>query len=96
MNNGHDLLHLTAPDDNCDLLFVRGSFSNNSNAILARAQRGAGGKSTFDLKVFPDTSSAYTVGQVYHQGLVNFLWPYIERELSCPGSKNGIFHPYHL
>ena len=49
-----------------------------------------GGKSTFGLKLLPDPSSSYKIGQVQNQGLVNFRWPYIEYTLRSHDSRNGL------
>jgi hypothetical protein len=83
-------LQLTAPDPKCGLVYVRGSFSDNPDAILARAQRREGGKSTFGLKILPGSGS-YTMNshEPDTQGLVNFRWPYLRYALNHPDSEGG-------
>jgi hypothetical protein len=76
----HELLQITAPDDCCGLVFVRGNHPNTPDAILARAQRrDDGSKGTFGLKLLPN--SDFTLGERITQGMANFRWPYTQYEL---------------
>lgn len=90
LNRSHELLQLTAPDDHCGIVSVRGSFSNNPDAILARAQRVVAGKSTFGLQLIRNPSAEYSIGDVLDEGLINFRWPYVECSLRGPKGKNGV------
>jgi hypothetical protein len=49
------------------------------NAILARAQRRHGGKSTFGLKLLPSSSAEYRykIDTFENQGLINFRGPHV-------------------
>jgi hypothetical protein len=35
----HELLQMTAPDDGCGVIFLRGDFPDSPDSVLARAQR---------------------------------------------------------
>ena len=90
MNLGQELLQLTAPDVKCGIVYIRGSFTDSPDAILARAQRRQGGKSTFGLKLAMG-SSPYKVatGAADEEGLLNFRHPYVEYPLTCEDSEEG-------
>lgn len=82
-------MQLTAPDEICGIVFVRGQFPNTPDAILARAQRrdDTGNKGTFGTRLLPAVAdSDLELGERRHQGLVNFRWPYTQYELK---RKNG-------
>lgn len=94
MNMGQEFLQLTAPDPDCGLTYVRGAFDNNPSAILARAQQQDGGRSTFGIKAVEDETGYSwgpidSEGLVNFQGLLNFRWPYIDRQLKFQGSEAG-------
>jgi len=50
----HELLQLTAPDDECGVVFARGDFPDSAESILARAQprnqREPGGEASGSVK----------------------------------------------
>lgn len=81
LSDHHELLQLTAPDDYCGIVYVRGHFQNTPDAILARAQRPdvSGFKSSFGIQIHPD--SQFELGEKQAQGLINFRWPYIQYDL---------------
>jgi hypothetical protein len=90
INLGHELLQLTAPDDKCGLVYVRGSFSDYPDAILARAQRRQGGKSTFGLKISTDVGPYELESrQPGEQGFLNFRCPYVDYPLKSKDSEDG-------
>ncbi|KAG4415851.1 hypothetical protein IFR04_011031 [Cadophora malorum] len=88
LNTGHEILQMTAPDHRYGLVYARVSFADNPDAILARAQRGSGGKSTFGLK-WLESIGNYRRGRIEYHGLLNFRWPYKRYALGCPGSFSG-------
>jgi hypothetical protein len=81
LSDYHELLQLTAPDDYCGIVYVRGCFQNTPDAILARAQRSevSGLKGSFGVQIDPD--SQFELGEKQAQGLINFRWPYIQYDL---------------
>lgn len=85
----HELLQITAPDDKCGLVFVRGDHPNTPDAILARSQRrdDSGSKGTFGLNLLADESD-FDLGEKITQGMANFKWPYTKYELRRK-SKHG-------
>jgi hypothetical protein len=90
LSDYHELLQLTAPDDYCGIVYVRGHFQNNGDAILARAQRpdASGLRGSFGVQIDPD--SHFELGEKQAQGLINFRWPYIQYDLKeKPGSHDG-------
>lgn len=90
MSDYHDLLQLTAPDDYCGIVYVRGNFQNTPDAILARAQRpdNSGLKGSFGVQIHRD--SHFELGEKQAQGLINFRWPYIQYDLKKkPGFQDG-------
>ncbi|KAL2064542.1 hypothetical protein VTL71DRAFT_3679 [Oculimacula yallundae] len=90
LNTGHELLQITAPHSENGVVSIRGSFDDNSDAILARAQRSVGGKSTFGLKWAGDIPSSYNCSdRIAYHGLLNFRWPYKKHVLFCHGLIPG-------
>jgi hypothetical protein len=90
LSDYHELLQLTAPDDYCGIVYVRGDFQNTADAILARAQRPAasGLKGSFGVQI--DLDSHFELGEKQAQGLINFRWPYIQYDLrKKPGFHDG-------
>jgi len=90
LSDYHDLLQLTAPDDYCGIVYVRGNFQNTPDAILARAQRpdNSGLKGSFGVQIHRD--SHFELGEKQAQGLINFRWPYIQYDLKKkPGFQDG-------
>jgi hypothetical protein len=90
LSDYHELLQLTAPDDYCGIVYVRGHFQNTADAILARAQRpeASGLKGSFGVQIDPD--SHFELGEKQAQGLINFRWPYIQYDLrKKPGFHDG-------
>jgi hypothetical protein len=101
LTDWHELLQLTAPDKDCGIVFVRGSFPNTPDAILSRAQRrdDTGNKGTFGLHIIPESAAGdvglsqddegaptgYRLGARRAQGLANFRWPYMQYELKRKG-----------
>ncbi|KAH7357226.1 hypothetical protein BKA65DRAFT_524383 [Rhexocercosporidium sp. MPI-PUGE-AT-0058] len=80
----HELLQLTAPDDTCGIVFVRGQFPNNPDAILSRCQRrdDSGNKGTFGTRLYKaENVSELELGERLAQGWVNLRWPYTKYEL---------------
>jgi hypothetical protein len=95
---GNELLQLTAPDDRCGLVYARGSFSNYPDAILARAQRIKGGKSTFGLKVSTKSGDPdyfqFDQESTEYEGIINFQWPYIELPMTSAGFLPGKYSQF--
>lgn len=84
LTDWHELLQLTAPDEKCGIVFVRGDFPTLPAAILARAQRrdDTGSKGTFGTQVQrAKIHSDLELGERRAQGWVNFRWPYTQYEL---------------
>jgi hypothetical protein len=81
LSDYHELLQLTAPDDYCGIVYVRGQFQNTPDAILARAQRPdvSGLKGSFGVQIHPD--SLFELGEKQAQGFINLRWPYIQYDL---------------
>ncbi|KAH9217918.1 hypothetical protein DL95DRAFT_89415 [Leptodontidium sp. 2 PMI_412] len=80
----HELLQLTAPDDTCGIVFVRGQFPNTPDAILSRCQRrdDSGNKGTFGTRLHKaENDSDLELGERLVQGWVNLRWPYTKYEL---------------
>jgi hypothetical protein len=89
LTDWHELLQLTAPDDTCGLVFVRGQFPNTPGSILARVQRrdDSGSKGTFGTQLQPaETNEGIELGERRVQGWVNLRWPYTKYEI---GRKDG-------
>src|SRR5947207_15172671 len=70
----HELLQLTAPDDECGVVFVRGDFPDSAESILARAQR-RNQKATWGLGIKISENTDYVVERTPAQGMVNLRWP---------------------
>ena len=75
----HELLQLTAPDDRHGVVYVRGDFPDNTNSILARAQR-RNPTGTFGLGVYVDKQLEpgqvpTVLEQTSAHGLINMRWP---------------------
>lgn len=90
MTDWHELLQLTAPDETCGLVFVRGQFPNTPDAILARAQRrdDTGSKGTFGTRLQrAEVDTDLELGERRAQGWVNFRWPYTQYELKRKDNK---------
>jgi hypothetical protein len=84
LTDWHELLQLTAPDETCGIVFVRGQFPNTPGSILARAQRrdDTGSKGTFGTRVQrAELDTDLELGERRAQGWVNFRWPYTQYEL---------------
>jgi hypothetical protein len=100
LTDWHELLQITSPDPTCGIVYVRGSFPDNPEAILARSQRrdDLGDKGTFGLQIQPqpfekgrtDRPSALERDERVAHGLVNFRWPYSQYELRRK-TENGEF-----
>ncbi|RDW66529.1 hypothetical protein BP6252_10164 [Coleophoma cylindrospora] len=91
LTNWHELLQITAPDDVCGLVFVRGNFPNTPDSVLARAQRrdDTGSKGTFGIRLAPaQNDSDLELGEKTAHGLVNFRWPYSQYDLK---RKDGVW-----
>lgn len=89
LNIGHEILQVTAPDSRYGIVHARGSYADNPDAILARAQRSVGGKSTFGLKWSGDDVHTFRRTRIEYHGLLNFRWPYKRHTLFCPGTTLG-------
>jgi len=70
----HELLQLTAPDRECGVIFARGHFPDNPDAILARAQR-RNQTGTIGLELAIDEETDF-VQESAVQGMINLRWPY--------------------
>jgi hypothetical protein len=70
----HELLQLTAPDDECGVVFVRGDFPDSAESILARAQR-RNQKGTWGLGIRISEDSDYVLESTPAQGMINLRWP---------------------
>ncbi|KAK0100648.1 hypothetical protein ONS95_007101 [Cadophora gregata] len=80
----HELLQLTAPDETCGIVFVRGHFPNTPDAILSRSQRrdDSGNKGTFGTRLnTTGDESDLELGERLAQGWINLRWPYTKYEL---------------
>ncbi|PVH79529.1 hypothetical protein DL98DRAFT_655454 [Cadophora sp. DSE1049] len=80
----HELLQLTAPDDTCGIVFVRGHFPNAPDSILSRSQRrdDSGNKGTFGTRLHrAEDESDLELGERLAQGWINLRWPYTKYEL---------------
>jgi hypothetical protein len=91
-------LQLTAPDETCGIVFVRGQFPNTPGAILARAQRrdDSGTKGTFGTRLQRAENDAdLELGERLAQGWVNLRWPYTRYELKRrDGEWDGLSGSY--
>ncbi|KUJ07864.1 uncharacterized protein LY89DRAFT_765921 [Mollisia scopiformis] len=84
LTDWHELLQLTAPDETCGLVFLRGQFPNTADAILARAQRrdDSGSKGTLGTRLQPaELNTDLELGERRVQGWINLKWPYSQYEL---------------
>jgi hypothetical protein len=84
LTDWHELLQLTAPDETCGLVFVRGQFPNTPDAILARAQRrdDSGSKGTLGTRLQPaELDTDLELGERRVQGWINLKWPFSQYEL---------------
>ncbi|KAK0627931.1 hypothetical protein B0T14DRAFT_513555 [Immersiella caudata] len=81
----HELLQMTAPDDECGVIFVRGDFPDSPDSILARAQR-RNQHGAFGLEVRIDEKSNYVL-EPSVQNLVNMRWPYTRFNLIGPDTS---------
>jgi hypothetical protein len=70
----HELLQLTAPDDECGVVFVRGDFPDSAESILARAQR-RNQKGTWGLGIRISENTDYVLESTPAQGMINLRWP---------------------
>jgi hypothetical protein len=70
----HELLQLTAPDDECGVVFVRGDFPDSAESILARAQR-RNQKGTWGLGIRVSQDTDYVLESTPGQGMINLRWP---------------------
>ena len=76
----HELLQITAPHEDCGVVFVRGDYPDSAESVLARAQR-RNEKGTFGLSirtkdVQDDTNNNQCVLELTPaQGLINLRWP---------------------
>ena len=80
----HELLQLTAPEDTCGIVFVRGHFPNAPDSILSRSQRrdDSGNKGTFGTRLHKaEDESDLELGERLAQGWINLRWPYTKYEL---------------
>jgi hypothetical protein len=87
----HELLQITAPDPQCGLVYVRGTFPDIPDAILARAQRvdHNGKKGTWGIQALPhDRNSDFELGAAEAQGLINSNWPYMRYPLKLKTSSS--------
>lgn len=94
----HELLQLTAPDEQCGLVFARGKFPDDPEAILARAQN-FNRKDTWGLQLLLDAevktrndcdqSPNYRLGNAKAQGFINHRWPYMKFALEREGHYEG-------
>ena len=80
VTNWHELLYISAPDEQCGTVYMMGRFPRRAEALLARAQRRdqSGGKGTFGIQFMPDATREYSLGGCYTRGLVNHRWPHIQ------------------
>ncbi|PBP23734.1 hypothetical protein BUE80_DR005413 [Diplocarpon rosae] len=84
LTDWHELLQITAPDDICGVVYVRGQFPGTPDAILARAQRRDeyGNNGAFGLRLQrAESSSTVELGDRLSQGWVNLRWPYTRYDL---------------
>jgi hypothetical protein len=70
----HELLQVTAPDDECGVVFVRGDFPDSAESILARAQR-RNQKGTWGLGIRICEETDYVLESTPAQGMINLRWP---------------------
>ncbi|KAK1753004.1 hypothetical protein QBC47DRAFT_50881 [Echria macrotheca] len=88
----HELLQITVPDKCCGVVFVRGDFPDNPDAILARAQR-RNRRGMFGLELGIDEYAPYVLERTAAQGLINARWPYgrfnLLRASRDPGTTYG-------
>ncbi|KAH7407184.1 hypothetical protein BKA64DRAFT_666015 [Cadophora sp. MPI-SDFR-AT-0126] len=94
----HELLQLTAPDDICGIVFVRGHFPNAPDSILSRSQRrdDSGNKGTFGTRLHgAEDEPDLELGERLAQGWINLRWPYTKYELreksEEPDSSTGSY-----
>ena len=80
VTNWHELLYMSAPDEQCGTVYMMGRFPRRAEALLARAQRRdqTGGKGTFGIQFIPDVTREYSLGGCYTRGLINHRWPHIQ------------------
>ncbi|KAI9736318.1 MAG: hypothetical protein M1834_001204 [Cirrosporium novae-zelandiae] len=87
----HKLLQITAPHPKYGIVYVRGDFSDNAGAILARSKTRIemGGSWGVHLRAGPDLR----LGGCFAQGLINYRWPYMNYEIvenSDQTAKNSL------
>jgi hypothetical protein len=90
----HELLQMTAPDDECGVIFVRGDFPDSPDSILARAQR-RNERGPFGLQAKIDEDSPYVLEPAV-QSFINMRWPYtrfnfVQQDTSQVPSKSVVF-----
>ncbi|KAK0711804.1 hypothetical protein B0H67DRAFT_301164 [Lasiosphaeris hirsuta] len=90
----HELLQMTAPDNECGVIFVRGDFPDSPDSILARAQR-RNQRGLFGLEAKIDEASPYVLEPAV-QSLINMRWPYtrfnfVRQDLSQMPPKSIVF-----
>ncbi|CZT10086.1 uncharacterized protein RCO7_03218 [Rhynchosporium graminicola] len=93
ISDWHEVLQLTAPDDVCGLVFVRGQFPNTPDAILSRSQRrdDSGNKGTFGTRLHrAENDSDLELGERLAQGWVNFRWPYTKYDLRARNDESDL------
>jgi len=92
LSTWHELLQLTVPDSRCGLVFVRGDFPDNPDAIFARAQR-RNQKGTIGMSIRippPDKHSTHWAQEpTAAQGLINLRWPYTRLDWVKDNARTG-------
>jgi hypothetical protein len=77
LSASNQLLQITAPHPTCGLVYARGNFPDNQDAILSRAQNEGSG--SWGLRF--SAKSQVRRGDVIDQGLMNFRWPFMSVDL---------------
>ena len=85
VSSWHELLQMSAPDDECGVIFVRGDFPDSPDSILARAQR-RNQQGAFGLEVRIDEKSQHVL-EPSVQSLINMRWPYTRFNLVGPDTS---------
>lgn len=86
MADWHFLLQMTAPDAKCGIVYARGNFPDNADAILARTQNEEG-QGSWGFKVGKD--SQIEIGEFGFQGLINYRWPCFSNRITAKSGKYG-------